>query len=189
MRLLPYLSLTAVYLGLVAPSLGKDNAKAKFPLALADKATCESTTVPGELGRKGLTCLRDLSTIIQRYDGRTDSSDEITGQKDNRLSTFEFTAGTVSTILLMSNSNQTDLPAAYWDSLANTVINDFFRPADINRDCYLSPADDVYPVGKPDNMITLEDLTRYRTTATSIHSKAKCSYELQDPKAELKKKK
>ena len=169
--------LATFYLGLTAsPALGKDAAGKSIP-TLADKATCSSLSSV-ELMKKDLTCFTELAKTIQRYDGwQSPCSNEKYGQKDGRLGSLEYAKSLIMEYILWNSDcdkvRKGELSPSMIAYLVAGTIKDNFIPADVNGDCYLSPADDL----NNDGDITLEDLTAYQATATSSNPKIKCNYE------------
>lgn len=171
--------LTAIYLGLTSsPALGKDIEDKPKSTTLADKVTCSSLS-PTESIKKNLTCFKDLAETIQRYDGwQSPCSSEKYGPKDGRLGPQEYAKALVMEYLLFRSDcdevrKGKNLPSSLVAYLVMGTIKDNFIPADVNGDCYLSPADDL----NKDGMITIEDLQAYQATSTSSNPKIKCDYE------------
>ncbi|MBS3118096.1 hypothetical protein J4417_00245 [Candidatus Woesearchaeota archaeon] len=168
--------LAAFYLGLTSsPALA--DAPAYSKTTLADKATCSSSSSV-ELMEKDLTCFTELAKTIQRYDGwQSPCSSEKADPKDGRLGSLEYAKSLIMEYILWNSDcdkvRKGELSPSMIAYLVAGTIKDNFIPADVNGDCYLSPADDL----NNDGYITLEDLTAYQATATSSNPKIKCNYE------------
>lgn len=169
--------LAAVYLGLTAsPALGQDDTT-KIKYTLADKATCLSLSSE-KLDRNNLTCFKNLAGKIQKYDGWQYRSGKGTaGSKDGRLSPLEYATAIIDDFLSWNEGCNQKGECKVPKTMITYMVGDTIRteaiPADVNGDCYLSPADDL----NGDGNITLEDLTAYQATATSSNPKIKCNYE------------
>lgn len=148
---------------------------------LVDKVTCSALS-SSELEQRNLTCFVNLPNLIQRYDGWEYKffEAESAGPKDNKLGLFEYVTALIDECYSLelcvepSSEYEKEVLGAILLKVAKKNIQ-MAIPADINRDCYLSQADDVYPVGNPDGIITLEDLTQFQATATSTRP-VKCNY-------------